>query len=47
VISFTEGAIHSIETLGNEPLITFNIYGETHHKTRFEFDPELEKAWNY
>jgi predicted metal-dependent enzyme (double-stranded beta helix superfamily) len=47
VISFTEGAIHSIETLGDEPLITFNIYGETHHQTRFEFDPELEKAWNY
>ena len=47
VISFTANAIHCIEALGDEPLITFNIYGETHHKTRFEFDPETETAWNY
>jgi predicted metal-dependent enzyme (double-stranded beta helix superfamily) len=47
VISFSSQAIHCIEAMGDEPLITFNIYGETHHKTRFEFEPETEKAWNY
>ncbi len=44
IISFTPGAIHSIETLGNEPTVTFNIYGETHHSQRFEFDPIAHTA---
>jgi predicted metal-dependent enzyme (double-stranded beta helix superfamily) len=47
IISFSANAIHCIEAVGEQPLITFNIYGETHHKTRFEFDPEAATAWNY
>lgn len=39
IISFTPEAIHSVETVGDEPTVTFNIYGETHHQKRFEFDP--------
>jgi predicted metal-dependent enzyme (double-stranded beta helix superfamily) len=39
IISFTPDAIHSIESIGDEPTITFNIYGETDPSQRFEFDP--------
>ncbi len=39
IISFTPDAIHSVEAMGDEPTVTFNIYGETHHSQRFEFDP--------
>jgi len=38
IISFTPDAIHSVEALGDEPTVTFNIYGETDPKQRFEFD---------
>jgi len=39
IISFTPEAIHTVEVIGEEPTFTFNIYGETHHSQRFEFDP--------
>ncbi|HAG82959.1 MAG TPA: cupin, partial [Cyanobacteria bacterium UBA12227] len=38
IISFTPDAIHSVEVIGEEPTITFNIYGETEYEQRFEFD---------
>ncbi|HBL11316.1 MAG TPA: cupin [Cyanobacteria bacterium UBA11162] len=38
IISFTPDAIHSVEVIGEEPTITFNIYGETEYDQRFEFD---------
>jgi len=38
IISFTSDAIHRVEAVGNEPTVTFNIYGETDPKKRFEFD---------
>jgi predicted metal-dependent enzyme (double-stranded beta helix superfamily) len=44
IISFTPGAIHSVEALGDEPTVTFSIYGETHHSKRFEFDPVAHTA---
>jgi predicted metal-dependent enzyme (double-stranded beta helix superfamily) len=47
IISFTSEAIHSVEAVGDEALVTFNIYGETNHKTRFEFDPLTHQAKNY
>ncbi len=47
VIGFTPGAIHQIEAVGNGPLVTFNLYGETHRKARFEFDPETHQAKNF
>ncbi|MEB3320196.1 MAG: hypothetical protein VKI63_04575 [Cyanobium sp.] len=31
-------AIHHIEASGDEPTITFNLYGETNADQRFEFD---------
>lgn len=47
VISFVPEAIHSIQAIGNEPLVTFNLYGETERKKRFEFDANTYKAKNY
>ncbi|MCA1995461.1 MAG: cupin [Coleofasciculus sp. S288] len=47
IISFTPDAIHSVEALGDEPTVTFNIYGETHHQKRFEFDPLTHSAKNF
>jgi predicted metal-dependent enzyme (double-stranded beta helix superfamily) len=47
IISFSPDAIHCIEAVGDEPLITFNIYGETYHQKRFEFDLETHQAINY
>ncbi|WP_016949640.1 cupin [Anabaena sp. PCC 7108] len=38
IISFTPDTIHCVQAVGEEPTVTFNIYGETDPKTRFEFD---------
>ncbi len=40
IISFTPQAIHQVEAIGNEPTISFNLYGDTQPKSRFEFDLE-------
>ncbi|MEO1403701.1 MAG: cupin [Cyanobacteria bacterium J06635_1] len=47
VISFVPAAIHSIQAVGEEPLVTFNLYGETERKQRFEFDPVTHQAKRY
>ena len=47
IISFAADAIHSVEALGNEPTVTFNVYGETSPKERFEFDPVTYTAKNF
>jgi predicted metal-dependent enzyme (double-stranded beta helix superfamily) len=44
IISFTPDAIHQIEALGDEPTISFNLYGETNYERRFEFDPITQTA---
>jgi predicted metal-dependent enzyme (double-stranded beta helix superfamily) len=44
IISFVPDAIHSVEAVGDEPTVTFNIYGETDPKERFEFDSINHKA---
>lgn len=38
IISFTPDTIHQIQSIGEEPTVTFNIYGETDSQKRFEFD---------
>jgi predicted metal-dependent enzyme (double-stranded beta helix superfamily) len=38
LISFNPKTIHQVQAVGEEPTVTFNIYGETDPKTRFEFD---------
>lgn len=47
IISFTTHAIHSIETVGTEPAITFNLYGETYGSKRFQFDVEKQTAKHF
>jgi predicted metal-dependent enzyme (double-stranded beta helix superfamily) len=36
---YSGGVIHRVEALGDEPTISFNLYGETNYEQRFEFDP--------
>jgi len=40
-------AIHRVEALGDEPAISFNLYGETNYEQRFEFDPVNSTAKNF
>ncbi|MER3495315.1 MAG: cupin [Mastigocladus sp. ERB_26_2] len=47
IISFTPDAIHCVEALGNEPTVTFNIYGETDPKQRFEYNVISHTAKNF
>ena len=47
IISFTTEAIHSTEAIGEEPTITFNLYGETHGGKRFQFDLEKQTAKHF
>lgn len=44
VVALTSDAIHSVEPLGDEPTVSFNLYGETNFKERFVFDPMLRTA---
>lgn len=47
IVSFTPAAIHRLQAVGEATLVTFNMYGETHSKQRFEFDPLTHQAKNY
>jgi predicted metal-dependent enzyme (double-stranded beta helix superfamily) len=47
IISLTPDAIHSVEAIGDEPTVTFNLYGETKSKERFEFDIASHRAKNF
>jgi predicted metal-dependent enzyme (double-stranded beta helix superfamily) len=47
IIGFTPDAIHSVEPLGDEPVITFNLYGVTEYQERFEFNPLTQSAKNF
>ncbi|MEM7771038.1 MAG: cupin [Cyanobacteria bacterium P01_E01_bin.6] len=38
IIGFTPGAIHCIEAIGDEPTISFNLYGVTDYPNRYQFD---------
>ena len=39
ILCFMPDAIHQIEAIGDEPTISFNLYGATDYDRRFEFDP--------
>jgi predicted metal-dependent enzyme (double-stranded beta helix superfamily) len=47
LIGFPPNAIHSVEPLGDEPAITFNLYGVTDYAQRCEFDPVTNTAKNF
>lgn len=44
IISFMPDGIHHVEVMGEEPTITFNLYGKTDYDKRFEFDPITHTA---
>lgn len=44
IVGFLPNAIHSVEPLGDQPAVTFNLYGVTDFSKRFEFDPIHHKA---
>ncbi|NJL91346.1 MAG: cupin [Coleofasciculaceae cyanobacterium SM2_1_6] len=44
ILCFMPDAIHQIEVMGDQPTISFNVYGETDYTQRFEFDLEHNTA---
>jgi predicted metal-dependent enzyme (double-stranded beta helix superfamily) len=44
IISFTPHAIHQVEALGNEPTVSFHLYGDTQPQSRMEFNPITRTA---
>jgi predicted metal-dependent enzyme (double-stranded beta helix superfamily) len=44
IIGFTSDAIHSVEAVGNEPTVSFNLYGVTAYDRRYKFSPETQTA---
>ena len=44
ILCLMPDAIHQIEAIGEEPTISFNIYGITNYSQRFEFDVERHTA---
>lgn len=47
IICFLPDAIHQIEAMGDQPTISFNLYGETNYDQRFEFDVNQHTAKNF
>jgi len=47
ILCLMPDAIHHLEAIGNEPTISFNLYGETNYNQRFEFDPTYSTAKNF
>lgn len=47
IISFVPEAIHQVEVMGEEPTITFNLYGVTDYAQRFEFDAVQQTAQKF
>ncbi|MBE9126260.1 MULTISPECIES: cupin [unclassified Coleofasciculus] len=47
IIGLMPDAIHSVEALGDEPTVSFNLYGETNYEQRFEFDAVNCTAKNF
>lgn len=47
IISFEPDAIHQVEAIGDEPTITFHLYGDTQPRSRFQFDPIAHTAKHF
>jgi predicted metal-dependent enzyme (double-stranded beta helix superfamily) len=47
ILCLMPDAIHQIESIGDEPTISFNIYGITDYSQRFEFDLDLISRKNF
>lgn len=44
VMALTANAIHSIEAMGDQPTVSFNLYGDVNNHPRYEFDLETQTA---
>jgi predicted metal-dependent enzyme (double-stranded beta helix superfamily) len=44
ILCLMPDAIHQIEAIGDQPTISFNLYGETQYDRRLEFDPTQNTA---
>lgn len=44
ILCFMPDAIHHVEAIGDQPTISFNLYGETDYSRRREFDPTQNTA---
>lgn len=44
IISFMPGAIHQVQAIAEQPTVTFQIYGDTQPRSRYEFDPTHHTA---
>ncbi|MEL7034636.1 MAG: cupin [Cyanobacteria bacterium J06592_8] len=44
ILCLMPDAIHQVEAIGDEPTISFNLYGETDFDQRFEFDCDRHTA---
>jgi predicted metal-dependent enzyme (double-stranded beta helix superfamily) len=47
ILCLMPDAIHHVEAMGDEPTISFNLYGETNYNQRFEFDSVQGTAKNF
>jgi predicted metal-dependent enzyme (double-stranded beta helix superfamily) len=47
ILCLMPDAIHHLETMGDEPVISFNLYGETNYDLRFEFNQIENTANNF
>jgi len=47
ILCLMPDAIHQVEALGDDPTISFNLYGVTDYDQRFEFDVERGIARNF
>ncbi|WP_421654418.1 cupin [Leptothermofonsia sp. ETS-13] len=47
ILCLMPDAIHQVEAIGDQPTISFNVYGETNYNQRFEFDPIHNTAKNF
>lgn len=44
ILCLMPDTIHQVEAIGDEPTISFNLYGETDYSQRFEFDLQRHTA---
>jgi predicted metal-dependent enzyme (double-stranded beta helix superfamily) len=47
IIGLLPDAIHSVESIGDEPTISFNLYGNTDYPRRYQFDITQHTAQNF
>jgi predicted metal-dependent enzyme (double-stranded beta helix superfamily) len=43
-MSFMPGAIHQAEAAAEQPTVTFELYGDTQPRSRFQFDLQAHAA---